>query len=262
MKRPPIDAALLIAIRADGALHSAGEWRRRRGLGHDVDDAADGAVAIETAPLLPRVISMRSMLLSGIAEKSKPCRIQILKAPAVHQDEDVRLREGAETAQIDHVIDASRAAEQVHDLHAGRLRQNIRQRLTRRTLDILCRDHRARSAGDAAAETRRADIDGRQLDGILRARGVREQCQRQARRRAGRIFFPMTQRSFVCARANGGASGETKPGAKDAKRRNATTRAAHMLECRGRNVSHGHRTGIVVTAAKDRSVWTPRPPVG
>ena len=26
--------------------------------------------------------------------------------------------------------------------------------------------------------------------------------------------------------------------------------------------SHGLRTGIVVTAAKDRSVWTPRPPVG
>jgi hypothetical protein len=27
-------------------------------------------------------------------------------------------------------------------------------------------------------------------------------------------------------------------------------------------VSHGLRTGIAVTAAKDRSVWTSRPPVG
>ena len=58
------------------------------------------------------------------------------------------------------------------------------------------------------------------------------------------------------------ALGETKPGAKDAVRR---APADAMLTCAmswETNYSHGFRTGIAVTAAKDRSVWTPRPPVG
>jgi len=69
----------------------------------------------------------------------------------------------------------------------------------------------------------------------------------------------MTQRSFVCARTKADASGETKPGAKDAVR--LATRDAHVRNVVGELLSR-LRTGIVVTAAKDRSVWTPRPPVG
>src|SRR5579864_8112950 len=48
-----------------------------------------------------------------------------------------------------------------------------------------------------------------------------------------RIFFPMTQRSFVCARMNGGASGETEPRCEGCEARNATTRPAHTLDVVG-----------------------------
>src|SRR5262249_125767 len=54
---------------------------------------------------------------------------------------------------------------------------------------------------------------------------------------------------------------KTKPVAKDANEADGVPPALHA-ECRGRFLSHGLRTGIAVTAAKDRSVWTPRPPVG
>jgi len=72
----------------------------------------------------------------------------------------------------------------------------------------------------------------------------------------------MTQRSFVCARAKADASGETKPDAKDTlSGTHTTTRDAHVCNVVGELLSR-LRTGIVVTAAKDRSVWTPRPSVG
>jgi len=54
----------------------------------------------------------------------------------------------------------------------------------------------------------------------------------------------------------------TRPDAKDAVRYPCSDARASHAECRGRCCSHGLRTGIAVTAAKDRSVWTPRPPVG
>ena len=54
---------------------------------------------------------------------------------------------------------------------------------------------------------------------------------------------------------------KTKPVAKKANEA-STVSPASLAECRGRFPSHGLRTGIAVTAAKDRSVWTPRPPVG
>src|SRR6187455_3612126 len=75
-------------------------------------------------------------------------------------------------------------------------------------------------------------------------------------------FSPMTQRSFVCApRLARTHRVKTRPVAKEANEACGVSPASHA-ECRGRFHSHGLRTGIAVTAAKDRSVWTPRPPVG
>jgi hypothetical protein len=72
----------------------------------------------------------------------------------------------------------------------------------------------------------------------------------------------MMLRSFVCARTKADASGEAKPDAKDTlSSTHTTTRDAHVRNVVGELLSR-LRTGIVVTAAKDRSVWTPRPPVG
>ncbi len=76
------------------------------------------------------------------------------------------------------------------------------------------------------------------------------------------ILSPMAQRSFVCARTRRTHRVKTKPDAKDAARYPCNGARVSRAECRGRYRSHGLRTGIAVTAAKDRSVWTPRPPVG
>src|SRR5450756_3157731 len=55
-------------------------------------------------------------------------------------------------------------------------------------------------------------------------------------------FVPMTQRSFVCARAKADASGETKPGAKDTpSSTHKTTRDAHVCNVVGA-VSYTHLT--------------------
>ena len=54
--------------------------------------------------------------------------------------------------------------------------------------------------------------------------------------------------------------GETKPGTKDTFG-GPRMRDAYVCNVVGEILSR-LRTGNVVTAAKDRSVWTPRPPVG
>src|SRR5262249_442883 len=74
-----------------------------------------------------------------------------------------------------------------------------------------------------------------------------------------RTYRPITHvPSFAFAHAN--ASGEDE--ARCEERTGPQWGAVLCAECRGRLCPHGLRTGIAVTAAKDRSVWTPRPPVG
>ena len=85
-----------------------------------------------TPPIAPSPYSTAPLIAAGDLDaldaverdrgKIEPLQIEVLKAPAVHQNEDVRLRECAKAAQIDHIVGADRAAEQVHDLHAGDLR--------------------------------------------------------------------------------------------------------------------------------------------
>jgi len=48
----------------------------------------------------------------------------------------------------------------------------------------------------------------------------------------------------------------------DVKGTHGAARADLMCGLSWETFPHGLRTGIAVTAAKDRSVWTPRPPVG
>jgi hypothetical protein len=72
----------------------------------------------------------------------------------------------------------------------------------------------------------------------------------------------MTQRSFVRARADTSASAEIKPEAKDDGTQSNNAFWSCVPNFVKKAVFHGLRTGIDVTAAKDRSVWTPRPPVG
>src|SRR5262249_33516031 len=82
---------------------------------------------------------------------------------------------------------------------------------------------------------------------------------------------PMT-RSFVCGSLAGrpGETTETKdterkpaPGS-DRRYAPAAPRGGYnsLASDRGRNISHGLRVGCGVTAAKRRSVWSFRPPVG
>ncbi len=72
-------------------------------------------------------------------------------------------------------------------------------------------------------------------------------------------FTSHNKRSFVCVRASANASVKTKSDAKDAREGPTVDLMCGMS---WEISSHGLRTGIAVTAAKDRSVWTPRPPVG
>ena len=130
----------------------------------------------------------------------------------------------------------------------------------------LAGDHGHRTAELARRRRHRgrADEDGRQFDGIdLRVRRQREQSERQTRRRCSLRFVRMTS-TFLRLRARRMAAHRVRPSPVRRTRSAAriqTTRDAHVCNV-VRGVPSRLRTGIVVTAAKDRSVWTPRPPVG
>ena len=80
----------------------------------------------------------------------------------------------------------------------------------------------------AVADAASADIDRRQNHRVSAAPARPDQPRPERDQRAGdaECFSPMTQRSFVCARAKRGRIGETKPDAKDidTRRRTRTTR--------------------------------------
>ena len=104
---------------------------------------------------------------------------------------------------------------------------------------------------------------GRDLRTALRNSGLGEQRREHQNCAQSRIYsVPMTQ-TFLRLRSRMRTHRVmTRPDAKDAVRNPGSDARGSRAECRGSFGSHGLRTGIAVTAAKDRSVWTPRPPVG
>ena len=89
-----------------------------------------------TAPLLPRVISIRSMLSRGIEAKIDSGDIEIVDPASVDQHQRIGCRGGAEAAHVHHAAGAVDAAKQIGDLDAGFARKDLRQRLVRRARDI------------------------------------------------------------------------------------------------------------------------------
>ena len=102
-----------------------------------------------TAPLLPRVISMRSIESRGMVEKSTPAISMSLSLSAVDEDQRVGGREGAEAAEIDAGLRAVDAAEQARELHARHLRDDLLQRLRGRMRDLFGGDDGRGCADDA-----------------------------------------------------------------------------------------------------------------
>ncbi len=178
-------------------------WRlRHAGLGDDVDDAADGAVAVQHRAAvaagdfdaLDAVARDRAEIDAGEIDVGQP-------AP-VEQHQRVGDRRRAEAAQVDRGAGAVLAAGRADGLDTHLLRQHVLQRRAGRARDVLGGDDAGGGADNSGAGAARPDIDRRQhLSVVLRLRGASRQAGQRDQRAADKLrFVPMTQRSFVCAR--------------------------------------------------------------
>jgi len=72
-----------------------------RSLQHDIDDAADRVVAVRTAPLLPRVISMRSNRVAWNGGKVHALYVDVIEPASIDEEEGIGGRERAEATKVD-----------------------------------------------------------------------------------------------------------------------------------------------------------------
>ena len=78
-----------------------------------------------TAPLLPRVISIRSIEVTGKGGEVHALQIDVVDPASVDQDQRIGGRERAEAADVDGGPSAVDAAKQAGQLHAGHLRDDF-----------------------------------------------------------------------------------------------------------------------------------------
>ena len=156
------------------------------------------------------------MLSRGIVLKSMPSRsISFSRRPLSSKsvlDDAVAPKPRRSTMVVGAVIGTGGAP----GLHAGFPRQHVLNCRSGRAGNVFRGDH-ASGCADDAGRFGCPDVDGRQHLRRLPARQrTRRSSARAPRLCRSRVFSPMTQRSFVCAPRMRGASGETKPDAKDA----------------------------------------------
>src|SRR5262245_43132075 len=112
-----------------------------------------------TAPLLPRLISMRSMLSRGIVLKSTPRRS---KSTPIKEKECVRRCRRAKAAEIDRRGGTIGTASGAPRLHADFARQHILNCQTGRACDFIGRDDARGCSDDSRASTARPHVDSGQ----------------------------------------------------------------------------------------------------
>ncbi len=101
-----------------------------------------------TAPLLPRVTSMRSMDCNGMVDRSTPARsISLIRRPFT-RDQRIGGRERAEATQIDCGACAVYPAIKRLQLDASHRAQHVLHRLARRPLDVVRGNDTGRSSRD------------------------------------------------------------------------------------------------------------------
>ena len=230
--------------RAEAGFHAPGRRLRHAGLGDDIDDAADGAVAVKHRAAvaagdfdaLDAVARDRAEIDAGEIDVGQPA--------SVEQNERVGDRCRAETAQVDRRAGAVLAAGRADGLDTHLLRQQVLNRRAGRARDVLGGDDAGGGADNSGAGAAGPDIDERQHLRVLRIRGVCRKAGQREQRAADRPFRSHDA-TFLRLRArNGGASGETKPGAKDTlSGTHTTTRDAHVCNVVGEaalTASHRH----------------------
>ena len=109
-------------------------------LQNDVDDAADGVVAIEhrAAVAAGDLDSLDRIERDG--RKIDLRHVDVVQSPSVNQDERIGGGEGSKSAEVDAGLRAVDATKQACQLHARRLGNDFRQRLRRRVGDIVSGD--------------------------------------------------------------------------------------------------------------------------
>jgi hypothetical protein len=237
---------------------SADLRRTRAGLRRDGDDAADRVGAVKPALRSAQDFDLLNVRRQKVPEIDRPARrAGIGDVDSIDQNLDVI---GIGAANEHRRLTAGRAV--LHDLDARHGHQNVRDRAALHPRDIGGGDdgHRTRDVIRRRRHGRRADDgDFRQIHSRLRVSGGRSGEQKYRTQQSPGQHQPtlLRLRDACCAR-----TGETKPDAKERTCKGALAPLPRFARRRGKKTSHGLRTGIAVTAAKDRSVWTPRPPVG
>src|SRR5262249_23942753 len=125
---------------------------------------ADGAVAIQDRTAVAAGNLDPLDAVERNRRKIEALKIEILKAPAIDEHQHVRLRKSTKSAQVDGITCAVRRTQQMLDLYADLLREDVRQVLRRRAFDVLRRDNAGRRAHHSAVEARKVDVDCRQGD--------------------------------------------------------------------------------------------------
>src|SRR4029079_5225162 len=126
--------------------------------------AADGAVTVKNRAAVAAGDLDPLDAVERDCRKIESLEIKILKAPAIDEHQHLRLCKSTEAAQVDGVARAVRRAEQMLNLYADLLRQDVRQVLRRRAFDVLRCDDAGRRADHSAVEARPVDVDRRQGD--------------------------------------------------------------------------------------------------
>ena len=126
------------AVRGPQRHVGAGPCRLLRGpFGDDVDDAADGAVAVQHAAGVAADDFDALDAVDGNVGVIDGRQVDVVEPPPVEQDQGVLLADGAETAHVDGGPGAAGAAEQVPVLDAGLQSQEFGQGLGRALLDLF-----------------------------------------------------------------------------------------------------------------------------
>ena len=164
-----------------------------------------------TAPLLPRVISMRSIESRGMVEKSTPAMSMSLSLRPLMRTRVLEVANAPKPRRSTTGLGAVDAAKQARQLHARRLRDDLLQRLRRRMRNLFggndgrrCADDAGKLPAAASARALRAAL-GCDVRAGPRLRGS---CRSTAQRPARRGATPILHRRSVLARVRFGSVGE------------------------------------------------------
>ena len=240
------------------------------GLGDDVDDAADRAVAVEH----------RAAIAARDLDALDRFRAEWRRSRSRGRSKSLKRRPLIRTSVLDGA--RSRRSRADRPRRARRSRRHRRAGLwmpasRERMSAIVCRGERAMSSAVMMVVdvpvmpplprrlSRTSIVGSDQLRLLRRMRAVPQYAERNTIAAGNSNFSPITHTSFIGAPHARSHRVEDRTAAKDDSC-NATRcefgAILQVVRMSWEVSSHGLRTGHDVTAAKDRSVWTSRPPVG